>query len=82
MTKKATEDQSVLVAIPIAGALHIEVPLLRGETEEDAFRKAWARYHKDAWDAGEVEWEAHNAITNGNVCHASHHEISVAGRIK
>jgi hypothetical protein len=63
-----------MVAIPIAGSISIAV---EAANENTAIEAAWAAYNDDGADAGEVEWEAHEAIATGNVCHARTNSIQV-----
>jgi hypothetical protein len=63
-----------MVAIPISGSISIAV---EATDEKAAIEAAWGAYNDDGADAGEVEWEAHEAITTGNVCHARPNSIQV-----
>ncbi len=55
--KKATMDQEVTVSMRVKGELRIIVPLAVGETDDDARRKANARYDEDGAESGDLEWE-------------------------
>lgn len=69
------KKKEYLVSIPIAGAIHINVT---AKSEADAKEKAWEALNDKGEDAGEVEWEFMDAITEGNVCHAPLNEIEVS----
>jgi hypothetical protein len=64
------------VAVPIAGAIHVEV---EAENEKDAKKFAIDRLSMEGAEAGDVEWEFFKRLTTGNVLHAPYNEISVYG---
>jgi hypothetical protein len=74
VSKKRAKKTSYTVVIPIAGSLSIDV---EADSEEEAKEVAWGKYDEAGEDAGELEWEAHECIAEGNVCHASTNEIEV-----
>jgi hypothetical protein len=53
-----------LVSIPLAGSVRIEV---EAESEEQAREAAWEQYSENGPDDFDVEWEAFERITSGNV---------------
>lgn len=55
------------VEIPIAGRMAIEVD---AADKQSAVSAAWAAYNADGPEAFDVEWEALDSISTGNVCHA------------
>jgi len=55
------------VEIPIAGRMAVTV---KADSEEDAISRAWRLYHKNGADDFDIEWDAMEQITEGNVCHA------------
>ncbi len=61
------------VSIPIAGAVHIEV---EAESTTKAIAAAWDVYNDLGEKAGDVEWEAMDHITTGNVCHAPLNDVA------
>lgn len=63
------------VAVPIAGAIHIQV---EAKSEAEAKEKAWERINEEGEDAGDVEWEFFDVITEGNVSHAPLNEIEAS----
>lgn len=62
------------VAIPIAGSISIQV---EAESPKAAKAAAWAKVEELGPEAGEVEWEFHEKIFSGNVCHVSLNEVQV-----
>jgi hypothetical protein len=62
------------VTIPIAGAIHVEV---EASSASEAKEKAWDRINEKGEDAGDVEWEFFDSITEGNISHAPYNEVEV-----
>lgn len=73
MAKKTTK-QKYGVQIPIAGSIYIEV---EAENEKEAEEVAWEAINEKGEEAGDLEWEFFNAITEGNVCRAPCDRITV-----
>lgn len=63
------------VSIPIAGAIHVQV---EAKSESEAKERAWEKINEEAGDAGDVEWEFFDVITEGNVSHAPLNEVGVS----
>lgn len=65
-----------IVSIPVTGAVHVEVEAnTRGEAKE----KAWNKIDEEGESAaGDIEWEFHECVTEGNVTHAMLNEIVVS----
>jgi len=73
MTKKTTK-QKYGVQVPIAGLVYIEV---EAENEKEAEEAAWEAINERGAEAGELEWEFLDVITEGNVCRAPCDRITV-----
>lgn len=67
-----------IVSVPLTGAIHVEV---EAASAKEAKERAWDKINELGDKAGEVEWEFHNQVTEGNVCHAVLNEIEVS-RVK
>ena len=64
------------VQIPITGRIGCEV---EANDEASAKEAAWKLYDNGELDPYEdVEWEATDRVTTGNVCHAMLHEIDAS----
>jgi hypothetical protein len=75
MTKR---KQTHWVSIPITGRINIAVS---ADDDESAVEAAWDVYNEGKWDPDDVEWEATESVTEGNVCHAMQNDIEVS-RVK
>jgi len=69
------KKHTYVVSVPIAGAIHIQV---KAKSESEARHLAWERINDDGPDAGDVEWEFFDALTEGNVLHAPLNEVEVS----
>lgn len=75
MKKKKTGMREWQVSIPIAGRLIYTVNALN---QEDAAEAAWEKFNESGGDnvgADDIEWEAFDHITEGNVCHAPYNDV-------
>lgn len=63
-----------IVEIPIAGSMAITVT---AASEDEAKAAAWDRFNESGGDDFEIQWEALDSITEGNVCHAPLHSVDV-----
>jgi hypothetical protein len=67
-----------IVSVPLTGAIHVEV---EAASAKEAEERAWDKINEHGEKAGEVEWEFHEKVTEGNICHAFLDEIEVS-RVK
>ena len=63
------------VTIPIAGTLTIAMEAENRKAAKDA---AWNKYDEEGADAGEIEWEALESISTGNVLHVPCNDVEVS----
>ena len=66
------KNKSYTVLIPIAGALAIDVKATSAAAAKEA---AWDAYNDKGSGSGDVEWEAYEHLTTGNVLHASQNSV-------
>jgi hypothetical protein len=73
MKKQKTGMREFSVSIPIAGRVIYSV---NAESEEAAIEAAWDKFNEGGVDsADDIEWEAFDHITEGNICHAPYNDV-------